>query len=81
MSPCASTLPLGFAQVLGNLLDNAIRHTPSDGQITLSAEPGREGVRFVVADTGQGIPPEHLPHLFERFYRVDTARGRTQGGS
>jgi signal transduction histidine kinase len=70
-----------FAQVLGNLLDNAIRHTPSDGQITLSAEPGREGVRFVVADTGQGIPPEHLPHLFERFYRVDTARDRTQGGS
>ncbi|HEY3549024.1 MAG TPA: ATP-binding protein [Propionicimonas sp.] len=70
-----------FAQVLGNLLDNAIRHTPAGGQITLSAQPGREGVRFVVSDTGQGIPLEHLPHLFERFYRVDTARDRTQGGS
>ncbi len=70
-----------FAQVLGNLVDNAIRHTPRGGRITLSAAGVGSGVRFTVADTGEGIAPEHLPHVFERFYRVDVARDRRHGGS
>ncbi|NHU86303.1 HAMP domain-containing protein [Kocuria sp. JC486] len=71
-----------MGQVLGNLLSNALRHTPPGGQVTLSAirqVPGRVAIR--VADTGDGISPEQLPHLFERFYRGDTARDRDHGGS
>lgn len=71
-----------IAQVLDNLVANAIRHTPPGGTIVLSAEPGPPGhVTFAVADTGEGIAPEHLPHVFERFYRADTARDRARGGS
>lgn len=56
---------------LGNLIDNAITFTEPGGAVTLAAEPAGEGrVRLTVADTGVGIPPEHLPHLFEKFYRV-----------
>lgn len=71
-----------LVRVLTNLLENATRHTPKEGAITVSAEsidPYR--VRIVVQDTGAGIPPEHLPHLGERFYRVDTARSRAEGGT
>jgi two-component system, OmpR family, sensor histidine kinase BaeS len=71
-----------IGQVLGNLLDNALRHTPAAGTVTVSAAISRTGgVALSVADTGDGIPAEHLPHVFERFYRVDTARDRTHGGS
>ncbi|MBX9245840.1 HAMP domain-containing protein [Actinotalea ferrariae] len=71
-----------IAQVLDNLVANAVRHTPPGGTIVLSAEPAADGqVAFVVTDTGEGIAAEHLPHLFERFYRADTARDRTRGGS
>jgi len=75
--------PDRMAQVLGNLLDNALRHTPSAGSVTISAtSSSRTGVvELSVADTGEGIPAEHLPHVFERFYRVDTHRDRTHGGS
>lgn len=73
--------PDRFAQVLGNLVDNAIRHTPRGGKITLSASNAGTRVRLSVTDTGEGIPPEHLPHVFERFYRVDLARDRAHGGS
>ena len=71
-----------MGQVLGNLLSNALRHTPAGGQVTLSANrqgPGRVAIR--VADTGDGISLEQIPHLFERFYRGDTARDRDHGGS
>ena len=70
-----------MGQVLGNLLDNALRHTAPGGTITLAADPGPAGVRISVTDTGEGIPAEHLPHLFERFYRADSARDRHHGGS
>jgi signal transduction histidine kinase len=68
-------------QVLINLLGNALRYTPPSGSVRVSAERQDGAVAFHVADTGIGIAPEHLPHLFERFYRVDKARSRALGGS
>jgi two-component system OmpR family sensor kinase/two-component system sensor histidine kinase BaeS len=68
-------------QVLGNLTANALRHTPSGGVITLRAEPApaNDGVRITVHDTGEGIPPEDLPYIFDRFWRGDRSRSRTGG--
>ncbi|HEX6292517.1 MAG TPA: HAMP domain-containing sensor histidine kinase [Herpetosiphonaceae bacterium] len=68
-------------QVLINLLGNALRHTPAGGSVGVHAERQDDTVVFHVADTGSGIAAEHLPHLFERFYRVDPARSRALGGS
>ena len=68
-------------QVLGNLLDNALRHTPPGGHVSLTAARARADVMFTVADDGEGIAAEHLPHIFERFYRADSARDRGRGGS
>ena len=68
-------------QVLFNLVDNAVRFTPPGGSVTVRAERGGDAVRIDVADTGVGIAPEHLPRLFERFYRVDQARSRGAGGT
>jgi two-component system sensor histidine kinase BaeS len=70
-----------MGQVLGNLLENALRYTPPGGQVVLAARGHGTGLRIAVTDDGEGIPAEHLPHLFERFYRVDTARDRLHGGS
>jgi two-component system, OmpR family, sensor kinase len=68
-------------RVFVNLLQNAIRHTPLDGQVTVRLRGvGHEAVTQVI-DTGEGIPAQHLPHLGERFYRVDSARNRRTGGS
>lgn len=64
-----------------NLLDNAVRHTPAEGCITLTAHTEGESVIVTVEDTGCGISPEHLPHICERFYRVDASRTRAQGGT
>ena len=61
-------------QALQNLAANAIRHTPAGGRLTLSAETTGDQAVFTVRDTGPGIPPEHLPHIFERFYKADAAR-------
>ena len=69
------------AQVLGNLLRNAVRHTPTGGLIAVRAERRGDRVAVTVEDTGEGIAPEHLPHIFERFYRGDTARDRAGGGA
>jgi len=67
-------------QIVGNLLDNALRHTPRGGSVTVRVHELAGGFLAVeVADTGEGIPPEHLPHIFERFYRVDAARARGGG--
>lgn len=80
--PLVSVDPVRMAQVLDNLVSNAVRHTPSGGFITVAAgrAPGG-GVALSVRDTGEGIDAEHLPHVFERFYRSDTARDRARGGS
>ena len=65
-----------------NLLDNAVKYTPRGGRVELRAWPdaGRSVLLMSVTDTGPGIPSEALPHVFERFYRVDKARSRQQGG-
>jgi signal transduction histidine kinase len=68
-------------QVLSNLIDNALRYTPAGGSITVRAEDVDDGVRLSVADTGAGIPQEHLPRIFERFYRADPSRSREEGGT
>jgi signal transduction histidine kinase len=68
-------------QVLVNLLGNALRHTPAGGTVALAAAPREGQVALTVADTGGGIAPEHLPHLFDRFYRADRSRSRALGGS
>lgn len=70
-----------MAQVLVNLLDNAIAYTPQGGSITLSAEETAQAVTIRVADTGIGILSHDIPRLFERFYRADKARSRASGGT
>jgi two-component system, OmpR family, heavy metal sensor histidine kinase CusS len=64
-----------------NLLDNAVKHTPDSGSIMLQAMASGKGVEVVLRDSGSGISPEHLPHLFERFYRVEKSRSRAMGGT
>jgi signal transduction histidine kinase len=68
-------------QVLGNLVANAIRHTPAGESVRLSATAEANAVVFRVTDSGEGIPPVHLPRLFDRFHRVDKARSRPAGGA
>lgn len=73
--------PDRMAQVLGNLLNNALRYTPAGGRIVLSAEMIENGVRLSVQDNGPGVAAEEIPRLFHRFYRVDKSRQRDKGGS
>jgi two-component system, OmpR family, phosphate regulon sensor histidine kinase PhoR len=68
-------------QILSNLFDNALRHTPAGGRIEVEASSVDQGTQVVVRDTGSGIPAEHVPRVFERFYRVDPARSRDHGGT
>lgn len=83
----AEQLPAVYAdedrlgQVLLNLASNALQFTPEGGTVTLAAAQQNGAVKFVMADTGIGIPAEHLPHIFSRFYRVDKSRSRQAGGS
>ena len=67
--------------VIVNLLSNAIRHTPRDGDITLSWDAGKKGADLIVSDTGEGIDAEFIPRLTERFFRVDKGRSRDDGGT
>jgi signal transduction histidine kinase len=68
-------------QILLNLVENALRHTAQGGSITVDTTAARNGVLLEVRDTGSGIPPEHLPRIFERFYRADSGRSREAGGT
>ncbi len=73
--------PLLFRQVLSNLLSNALHYTPSGGKVTISVAPPNNGwVDIAVTDTGTGIDPEHIPHIFDRFYRADRARSQQPQG-
>jgi signal transduction histidine kinase len=66
-----------LTRLFTNLVDNAVRHTPADGRVTLAATERGGSVVVRVEDTGEGIPPEHLPHICERFYRVEAARSHS----
>ena len=79
--PLVQADPERVHQVLFNLLDNAMRFTPRGGRVRVTASRHDGAVEVSVADTGPGISPEHLPRLFERFYRIDTARSRNEGGT
>ena len=66
-------------QIVGNLIMNAIRHTPPDGKIILAAYQTQQGVQLKITDTGHGIAPEDLPHIFDRFWRGDKSRTHKEG--
>jgi PAS domain S-box-containing protein len=68
-------------RVLENLIDNALRHTPAGGAVSVAVRPRGERVQVRVADTGSGIPQAEIPHIFERFYRVDKSRAARTGGA
>jgi len=70
-----------IGQVLLNLVGNALQYTPPGGKVQITAAAQRGEVYIAVSDSGMGIPAEHLPHLFTRFYRVDKSRSRAGGGS
>ena len=67
-------------QILTNLVGNALQYTPENGRVTVSAKQINDEVQIAVKDSGIGIPPEHLAHIFDRFYRVDKSRSRQAGG-
>ncbi|GCB53037.1 integral membrane sensor signal transduction histidine kinase [Streptomyces sp. NL15-2K] len=73
--------PVRLRQALGNLVSNALRHTPAGGTVTLAARQDGDDVVLEVADTGTGIAPEDLPHVFDRFWRAEKSRSRRTGGS
>ncbi len=70
-----------ITQVINNLLSNALRHTPEGGKITLAVDKSASDLQITISDTGEGIAAEHLPHVFDRFYRVDSGRSRDTGGT
>ncbi len=72
---------LRFQQILANLLRNAMTHGAAEGRVEVTARATRGGVELIVSDDGPGIAPEHLPHIFDRFYRADPSRARATGGA
>ncbi|HEX5631906.1 MAG TPA: ATP-binding protein [Gemmatimonadales bacterium] len=84
VAPDAQTVhadPDALRQILTNLVDNSIRYTPRGGCVSCTARAVEDGVEVAVADEGAGIASEHLPRIFERFYRVDSSRSREEGGT
>jgi two-component system phosphate regulon sensor histidine kinase PhoR len=75
--------PAKLGQVFTNLVENALKYTPRGSRITLTAQPVAPGgeIEFAVRDNGPGIPADDLPHIFERFYRVEKGRSRESGGT
>jgi two-component system sensor histidine kinase BaeS len=73
--------PTRAVQILTNLLVNALRYTPAPGRVEVAVSREEDMVAFRVSDTGIGLTPDHISHLFERFYRVDRSRSRAFGGS
>jgi two-component system, OmpR family, sensor histidine kinase ResE len=67
-------------QVFINLIDNALRHTPSGKNVRIKVQTEEKNLQFIIEDEGEGIPPQALPHIFDRFYRVDKSRSRKEGG-
>jgi signal transduction histidine kinase len=85
-----STVPTGLfvsgdfdelTRLFLNLLDNALKYTPARGRVTVLGKQTGEDIVLAIRDSGPGIAPEHLPHLFERFYRVEEGRTRSSGGA
>jgi signal transduction histidine kinase len=84
IAPAASVIHAdrtALEQILLNLVENGLRHTPEGGKVTIETSEARNGVVLSVRDTGSGIAPEHLPRIFERFYRADSGRSREAGGT
>lgn len=79
--PIIQADPARMMQVLGNILENAIRHTPEHGEISLRASQRDNAIQISVQDTGEGLPANAAAHIFDRFYRVDPSRQRGSGGS
>ncbi len=79
--PALQADPDRLEQVIRNLLNNAFYYTPEGGKVTVKLVSDGDGITVSVSDTGVGIPPESLPRIFERFYRVDQSRNRRTGGS
>jgi signal transduction histidine kinase len=79
--PLVDVDPQRIGQVLRNLLDNALAHTPASGEIVVAASLAEHWIEVRVRDTGVGIAPEDLPYVFERFYRADRSRARATGGT
>ncbi|MDH6120119.1 two-component system sensor histidine kinase BaeS [Kitasatospora sp. GAS204A] len=73
--------PVRLRQAVGNLVDNAVRHTPRGGNVTVGAYPAGDELIIEVTDTGTGIGPDELPHVFDRFWRAEKSRSRQTGGS
>jgi two-component system sensor histidine kinase BaeS len=80
-TPWLDADPVRTRQALGNLVSNALRHTPADGTVTLAARRDGDDVVLDVTDTGSGIAPEDLPYVFDRFWRAEKSRSRRTGGS
>ncbi|MEO6398690.1 MAG: ATP-binding protein [Tepidiformaceae bacterium] len=79
--PPAHADPARLAQVIRNLLENAVTHTPAGGSVEVKVSATNGRINMTVSDTGPGIPKEHLPNIFERFYRADPSRNRQTGGA
>ena len=79
--PCLTVDGLRIRQILHNLIGNGLRHTPVNGRVHVQAIPANDAIQISVTDSGDGIAPEHLPFVFDRFYRIDQSRSRDTGGA